>query len=64
MKTILLIVLLFASGPTFAVTAIWTGGVVPAQAVTSESGWKCEYRYYGLTFWRVFRTTCPSTVRM
>ena len=64
MNKILLIVLFSASIPAYATTAIWTGHIVPAQSITTGYGWKCEYRYYGLVVWRVFRVTCPSTVEL
>jgi ribosome biogenesis protein Tsr3 len=61
-----IIVLLFslASGSAFAATAYFTGRMEQAQSVTYQIVWNCEYNYLGQTFWRAFRSSCPSSVEV
>lgn len=47
-----------------AVTAMWTGNQRQVQTVTNQSGWTCEYRYAGQTFWRTFIGTCPASIQV
>ena len=32
--------------------------------VTYQQAWRCEYNYAGQTFWRVFTTSCPSSIEI
>ncbi|WP_426110994.1 hypothetical protein [Massilia sp. PWRC2] len=50
--------------PALAATANWTGRQEMVQTVTYQSAWNCQYMYGGQTFWRVFKTSCPSSVEV
>lgn len=63
MRAIILATLLFASNAQ-AATAVWTGKAEAVQTVTFQSGWRCEYQYFGRYFWFVFTSFCPSTVEI
>ena len=44
--------------------ATWTGKQQIAQSVTGASGFSCEYNYAGRTFWRMFTSSCPSSIQV
>ena len=48
----------------YAATAHWTGRQEHVQTVTYQWVWRCEYYYAGQTFWRLFETSCPSSVEV
>lgn len=50
--------------PAYTATAYFTGQQRQVQTVTYQSGWNCEYRYAGQTFWRTFVGSCPSSVQV
>jgi heme/copper-type cytochrome/quinol oxidase subunit 2 len=58
------IILLLAATSAFAATAFWTGRQEQVQTVTYQWAWKCEYNYNGQTFWRIFQTSCPSSIEV
>jgi hypothetical protein len=51
-----------APAPAATASAYWTGRQEMSQSVTGAAGWKCEYSYGGQVFWRMFRTSCPSSI--
>lgn len=55
---------LTAAQPALAATAFWTGKQVQVTTVTYKIAWNCEYNYAGQTFWRVYETSCPSSVEV
>lgn len=55
---------LMVAAHAFAATAFFTGKQEMVQTVTYQSAWKCEYNYNGQKFWRVFKTSCPSSVEV
>jgi heme/copper-type cytochrome/quinol oxidase subunit 2 len=59
-----LIIFLLAATSVSAATAIWTGRQEQVQTVTYQWAWKCEYNYLGQTFWRIFQTSCPSSIEV
>jgi hypothetical protein len=64
-KTITAVILiLLAATSASAATAFWTGRMVQVQTVTYQMAWNCEYNYAGQTFWRVFKTSCPSSIEV
>ena len=48
----------------YAASAFWTGRQEQVQTVTYKWVWRCEYNYNGQTFWRLFETSCPSSVEV
>lgn len=56
--------LLAASGQAYAALAFWTGKQEQVQTVTYQMAWRCEYNYNGQLFWKVFKTSCPSSVEV
>lgn len=50
--------------PAYAATAYWTGQQEQVQTVTGQYVWNCEYNYNGQTFWKLFQTSCPSSVEI
>lgn len=50
--------------PVSAATAFWTGRQEQVQTVTYKWVWRCQYNYNGQTFWRLFETSCPSSVEV
>ena len=65
MKKVLIgIALLSVFVPAFAATAFFTGRSQIVQTVTYQTGWNCEYRYAGRTFWQTFVGSCPSSVEV
>ena len=56
--------LAIAASQALAATAFWTGRQEMVQTVTYQSAWNCQYNYAGQTFWRVFKTSCPSSVEV
>jgi len=62
--TAALLVALFFSAPASANTAFWTGKQEQVQTVTYKWVWRCEYNYNGQIFYRLFETSCPSSVRV
>ena len=63
-KSLLIIIAALATNSAFAATAYWTGRQEQVQTVTYQMAWKCEYNYAGQTFWRVFQTSCPSSIEV
>jgi hypothetical protein len=59
-----LLVLLLWPLSSQAATAFWTGRQEMVTTVTYQQAWKCEYAYAGQKFWRVFKTSCPSSVEV
>jgi len=49
---------------TVSATAYFTGQQRQVQTVTYQTGWSCEYRYAGQTFWRTFVGSCPSSIQV
>ncbi|MFA4829206.1 MAG: hypothetical protein WC855_13330 [Thermodesulfovibrionales bacterium] len=58
------IILLLAATSASAATAYWTGRQEMVQTVTYQMAWNCEYNYVGQIFWRVFKTSCPSSIEV
>ena len=52
------------STSAYAATAFWTGQSEQVQTVTYKWVWRCEYNYAGQTFWRLFETSCPSSIEV
>jgi hypothetical protein len=50
--------------PASAATAFWTGRQEQVQTVTYKWVWRCEYNYLGQKFWRLFESSCPSSVEV
>lgn len=55
---------LFFSTALYAATAFFTGKQEMVQTVTYKMVWKCEYNYNGRLFYRLFETSCPSSVEV
>jgi len=57
-------IIILAVATAYAATAFWTGRMEQVHTVTGQIAWNCEYQYAGQTFWRVFSTSCPSTINV
>lgn len=44
--------------------AWFTGQTRQVELVTGGWGTSCEYSYFGRTFWRAFRGSCPQTIQI
>lgn len=64
MRRLLLIAALLGSAQAHAATAIWTGRQEQVQTVTYQWVWRCEYMYAGQKFWKLFQSSCPSSVEV
>lgn len=64
LRTITLAGLATYNSLAWCATAFFTGRQEMVQTVTFQMAWKCEYNYAGQTFWRVFKTSCPSSVEV
>lgn len=42
--------------------ASWTGRSQSGQSVSGSYGMYCEYTYAGKFFWRMYQSSCPSSV--
>jgi hypothetical protein len=56
--------LILLSAPAVAATAVWTGRQEQVQTVTGKSAWNCQYQYNGQYFWRIYETSCPSSIEV
>lgn len=63
-RLLALLIGLFAVTSVYAAQAMWTGRQEQVQTVTGKYVWKCEYNYNGQTFWRLFETSCPSSIEI
>lgn len=63
MKYFALVLLLVSAGAN-AAQAMWTGRQEMVTTVTYQQAWRCEYNYNGQVFYRIFRTSCPSSVEV
>jgi len=63
-KLLMLAMALFMAGTANAATAFFTGRQEMVQTVTYQQAWRCEYNYLGQTFYRLFQTSCPSSVQV
>lgn len=48
--------------PQHSVNAMWTGAQEPVTTVTGLSAWRCQYSANGQSIWRIFQTSCPSSI--
>jgi len=64
LKLASLVIGIVVSTSAYAATAYWTGRSEQVQTVTYKWVWRCEYNYAGQTFWRLFETSCPSSVEV
>lgn len=63
MKRCIIGLVLFST-TAVAAQAFWTGNQQPIQTVTGISAWNCEYQYNGQRIWRIFQTSCPSSIEV
>lgn len=64
MKKLLVAALFLYSAYAFAASAFFTGRQEQVQTVTYQFAWNCEYNFNGQTLWKVFKTSCPSSVEV
>lgn len=65
MKVLIAVGVLLVALPCFAATAMWTGRAEMVTTVTYQQAWRCEYRYQGTIFYRLFPTmSCPSFIEV
>jgi hypothetical protein len=64
MKTFLALFALVACSQATAADAFFTGKQEQVQTVTYKWVWRCQYNYNGQLFWRLFETSCPSSVKV
>lgn len=62
-KSILLAALVFSTY-AIAASAFFTGRQEMVQTVTFKMVWRCQYNYNGQLFWRLFESSCPSSVEV
>lgn len=63
-RLVVLLAGLLVTTSAFAAQAMWTGRQEQVQTVTGVFVWKCEYNYNGQTFWKLFQTSCPSSIEI
>lgn len=63
-RLVVLLAAMLVATSAFAAQAMWTGRQEQVQTVTGVFVWKCEYNYNGQTFWKLFQTSCPSSIEI
>lgn len=48
----------------YGAAAFWTGSGQQVQTVTGQTAVRCEYRYGGNVFYRLFPLGCPQSVQV
>jgi len=52
------------AAPAYAASAFWTGQQEQVQTVTGKFVWRCQYNYNGQMIYRLFETSCPSSIEI
>ena len=64
MRKSILLATLVVSTYAMAASAFFTGRQEMVQTVTFKMVWRCQYNYNGQLFWRLFESSCPSSVEV
>jgi len=63
-RLLIFIAIASAALAAFAATAFFTGRQEQVQTVTHQWVWRCEYNYNGQLIYRLFQTSCPSSIEV